>query len=1150
MCGADLPPDVGFCASCGAPAHPAGPTVEHRLVTALYVDLVGSTGLAETLDAEDLTTLVRAVQDTVQREVEARGGSVGAFVGDGVLGVFGLPVAHDDDPERALGAAVAVLDRVGELRDTLGVRFGVELSARVGVNTGDLLAPAGSDPDLGTLAGDVLNVAARLQEMAEPGTIIAAERSARSAPRFRFEDRGLADVRGRARPVHVFGVVGGSGAATSRLTAPLHGRLDESRRLREAYLTTVAEGRPRSLVVVGTAGVGKSRIVREFTDWASASDNSLTTLSGRCLPYGQDVTYRPLSEVIAELTGVTPTTAASTAADIIGDTLARHVTTADLSAAIEAVLRMIGLDALEGSSPLSPRRVREVLRSTWRSLLSGLAEDGPVVLVIEDIHWAGDALLELLGHVVARGDGPLLVVATARPEIADRHLKGVRPGATTTITLGPLPPPQASRLAAHLLAATGLPVANAEHITGRADGNPFFIEELVREMSLRRDDDGHETMDELPATIQGVVSARIDLLDPPDRRVLQAGSIVGRIFWPSAVEAITGLTGTALDETLDRLEALQLVRVDLRSTMPDEPEYIFQHVLIREAAYGRLSRPDLAAMHSAAATWFEARATDRPDAVEQLAFHTYRAHEAAVAAADFSGNEVDRLRHLAVARLIGSTIRSRERAAFGRSRQIAETALGIAQGPAERALIHEQLGLTHLARYDGDAAWTALREAVLLHLQATEPDHDAIARTAASAVETPMRWQGTMHQLPPMEDVLETIQIGIQHAGSDDSESLASLLIGLAFAPTTPGPQGALARSVFSIDEGRAAGERAREMAGRLGLRHLESAALDVLQHHALWSGRIQEASAITGERLEIVDAIDDPSEVGDTYAMAASLSFDLGDYELARDRALHGYGRTIDEAPNVALHTLSWAAVARVQTGEWEAVTGALAEAGRLLDPTRKTSPPIYAAPIYAAAALVAEFQGRSTEADHLLAILNDVWASSDWARRGGHPHARWVRHTGPIYIRRGDFDTAGLLIASDDAQRIGREGDRLAVTCDLVAAAEAWSDADGVIQEARAAASAYGLAAVQAHADRLEGRASAATGDAKGGLALLTAAHERFDSLGDRWEAARTALDIEELGVDVGLDAITGFFTGLGAIAETERARRLIDRRPQVAQ
>jgi class 3 adenylate cyclase len=1125
---------------------PIAAAVEHRLVTALYVDLVGSTGLAEALDAENLASVVGAVHDAVSSEVSERGGAVGAFVGDGVLGVFGLPSAHDDDAERALRAAVAILERVDELNLSLGTRLGVDIEARAGVNTGDLLAPAGEDPNLGTLAGDVLNVAARLQEAARPGTAVASERTARSAVRFRFDDLGLLDIRGRARSIHGFEVVGESDVPLQAVRAPMHGRTGEQRNLQEIYNRVVAEGRPHLVTVVGDAGVGKSRLVREFVDWAALADQALTTMSGRCLPYGEDITFRPLAEVLTDLTGVTSTSDPSEAEEGIRGLVAKHIPAEDTDDAVDALLRMIGLEPRTGQVPPTPRRVRELLRTTWRWLLSGLAADGPVILLVEDIHWGGEALLDVLEHLVNRTEGPLLVVAPARPELFDHHSEwGQRPNAMTTLTLEPLGETEATRLTAHLLADAGLPVAAADRITGTADGNPFFIEELVREMRLRTEDHAHETAEyELPATIQGVVSARIDLLRGGDRRVLQAASVIGRIFWPSAIETITGIGGDDLHQALDHLEALQLVRVNLRSASPDETEYIFQHILIREAAYGRLSRPNLAQMHSAVADWLEIRAEDRPEAAERLAFHTYRAHEAATATSDYPPTEASRLRALAVDRLLDAAVRARGRAAFGRSRELAEAAMATAEGPLETGRAQEQLGLTYLREYDGDAAWTSLRSAVDLHLRSPEPDRVAIARIAASAVETPMRWQGTMRNLPPMEEVLKYINIGIEHAGSGDSESLASLLIGLAFAPITPGPQGATAREVLGVDEARDAGHRAREMAKRLGLPHVESAALDVLQDHALWGGRIQEAAEITADRLHIVDAVSDPWEVGDTYAMAAWLSFDLGHYTLARDRALHGYKRTIDDAPSVALHTLTWATQARVQTGEWGKVAGALSKAQDLLDPERHSRPPIYASALYAAAALVAEFRGKTAEADRLLAILTDVWSSSDWASRGGHPHARWTRHTGPIYIRRGDFETAARLVESDDAQRIGREADLLSVKCELVAARRAWDEADTTVAEARAAAAAYGLDAVHAHADRLEGRASVASLDPKGGLALLAAARERFDSLGDHWEAGRTALDIAAADGPVDLDPLNRFFTDLGAIDEIDLLRRLGDR------
>lgn len=1135
-CGDELRPGSDFCVSCGTPVR-ALTAHEHRLVTAIYVDLVGSTGLAEELDPENLARVIGSLHDSVQAEVAERDGVVGAFVGDGVLGVFGLPIAHEDDPDRAIGASRAILARVRELDETLGARLGVGIQARVGINTGELLAPVGADADLGTLAGDVLNVAARLQEAAERGTIVVAERTARSARRYRFDDLGLIDVRGRARPIHAYAVAAETEATSLAIGAPLFGRTSQRAALRDLYRRVVAEGRPHLAIVTGPAGVGKSRLVREFVDWASLTDQSLTTLSGRCLPYGEDITYRPLAELLTGLTGVTTTTDPSDAAARVTDVLVRHLPEDDVAAATDALLRMIGLDPPGDAPAPSPGRVRELLRATWRTLLSGIAADGPVLLLIEDLHWAGDSLLDVVDHVVRRGEGPLLVVSPARPEIVDREWDV--PSGTTTIRIEPLELDDATALTTRLLEDVGLPLSTVERITERADGNPFFIEELVREAVLRRGDRGHDHRDELPATIHGVVSARIDLLRGRERRVLQAASVIGRIFWPSAVAHVTGLDDESLTASLAHLESLQLVRVNLGSG--EEAEYIFQHVLIREAAYGRLSRPDLARIHGSVAEWLEHRASERPEAAERLAYHTFRAYQAAVGTNDYPAAEEERLRALAVDRLVRSAERARGRAAFGRAREIAESAMSIASGPLETARAREQLGLTQLAEYDGDAAWESLRTAVDLQLAVPEPDSAEIARLAAAAIETPLRWQGTIRQLPPMQDVIRYLQIGLAHAGSDDSEALAKLLTAVSFAPIASGLQGAAARTVISVDEARDAGLRAREMARRLALPHAESAALDALQSHALWGGRIQEAAGIATQRLEIVDAVSDPWEVGDTHAMAAWLSFDLGHYETARDLALGGYARTIDQAPSVALHTLVWASLARVQTGEWNAVRAALSTAHDLLDPERHDHPPFYAAPLYAAAAFVAEHRGYTTEADRLMAILTAV--SEDVRGTAAHPHAPWCRHLGPIHIRRGDVETAWRLVESDDAERITREADRHTVMCDLVAVTGAWDDADRVVEETRRTASAYGLDALHAHADRLEGRMSIALGETRGGIALLDIAINRFVSLGDHWEANLTLLDVGEAGGRMDAEGAVAFFKRLKAIDPLARATALAD-------
>ncbi|MBI5157597.1 MAG: AAA family ATPase [Acidimicrobiia bacterium] len=1138
-CGAALQPGTGFCGECGTPVGGAAARpIEHRLVTALYVDLVGSTALAERLDPENLAAVIGALHSAVRLEVERREGSVGAFIGDGVLGVFGLPSAHEDDPERALRAAQAILRRFEVVNRDIGSRLDVTIAARIGVNTGDLLAPTAGGLDLGTLAGDVLNVAARLQEVASPNQVVVSERTARSAPSFRFDDLGVVDVRGRARPLHVFRLAGVGERRSLIVRGPFLGREDAFGSLRSAFHKVVAEGRPAHIVVVGDPGVGKSRLVREFVDWASGVDASLTVLTGRCLPYGEDVVYRPLAEILTELTGITPTTDATTARTRMEQVLPPG-SGDDHTATIDALLGMIGLGV--GPTP-TPRRTRELLREAWRMLLSRLTDDGPVLVVVEDVHWAGDALFDVIDHAVRRVEGPLLLMTPARPEVFDRRPAWRAEGSRTrAVVVTPLDPDQAKRLAGRLLADARLPIEESAAVAGRADGNPFFMEELVRQLSLRRTDSGHDDHPELPATIQGVISARIDLLRPRERRVLQAASIMGRIFWPSAVAELTGLGDDEIETALGRLESLHMVRRNLRSSLQGEAEYLFQHSLISETAYGRLARADLARMHGALASWLERRQpTELREGAERLAYHTAKAHAAAEAIEGFADDEVARLRRLAVDRLLAAAMHARERAAFGRAIEIARDALAIAAGPAEAWRAHEQLGLTYMAEYDGDAAWAELSTAVDQHLKSGMVDPAVVARLAAAAVAAPLRWTGTMHLLPDFTDLMRILRIGLDHAGTADSEALASLLTAISFLPFS-----AFARDGdpgVTRDEARSAGLRAREMAKRLDLPHAESAALDALMSHALNTGQIQQAAAIVDERLELAEAVSDPWEVGDTYAMAAWLSYDLGEYALARDRARKGFARTVDDAPGVALHTLSWAAVAGVQLGEWDDVAAALKTAHGLLDAERQARPPIYAAPLYAAAAMVAEYRDRSAEADRLLAILAETWAHSDLMNVTAHPHAPWCKQTGPIYLRRGQLDVVEQLTAPGDSTRIGHHGDRLGLLCELIAAQSAWDRVDGVVAETRITGQAYGMQALAAHADRLEGRASLAAGDVRGGRTLLAAAQERFTALGDQWEAARTTLDLARAGGDPGLAAVAAWFTGLGAVDEADVAQRLL--------
>ena len=919
---------------------------------------------------------------------------------------------------------------------------------------------------------------------------------------------------------------------------PFLGRENAIAEMRATFNKVVAEGRPAHLLVLGDPGVGKSRLVREFVDWAPGVDHSLTVLTGRCLPYGQDVVYRPLAEILTDLSGITATTEPDEARHLVEQVLPAEGME-DRDAAVDALLGMVGRGS---SAALSPRRTRELLREAWRHLLSVLADDGPVLLVIEDVHWAGDALFDVLDHVVRRVEGPLLLVTPSRPEVFDRrpawHAEGSR---TKLVTVTPLDADQGRRLAGRLLAEARLPVTDSAAVAARADGNPFFMEELVRQMAVRRTDTDHDDTGELPVTIQGVVAARIDLLRPRERRVLQAASVMGRIFWPTAVAHLTGLEPAEVDVALRRLESLQMVRRNLRSSLEGEPEYLFQHSLISETAYGRLARVDLAAMHGSLAEWLDRRdPSERREGAERIAYHTARAHAAAEATGGFTDDEVDRLRRLAVDRLLAAARMARQGGAFGRSVEMATQVLEIAAGPAEAWRAHEQLGLTHMAEYDGNAAWDSLVTAIDVHLKSGAVDGPTVARLAAAAVASPLRWTGAMRQLPDLAEVMRVLQLGLEYAGKDDSEPLASLLTAIAVLPVSPyARDGAVG---MERDDAHASGLKAREMARRLGLPHAELAALDALMSHALATGRIQQAAEIVEERMELAEAVSDAWEVGDTYAMAAWLSFDLGDYEVARDRAARGFARTSDDAPGVALHTLSWGAVSRVHTAQWDDVVAALRTAHDLLAADRRSRPPLYAAPLYAAAAMVAEFRGKTVEADRLLAILTETWANSDLAQVTTHPHATWCNHTGPIYLRRGQFDVIPELIAPTTSRRIGHEADRLALRCEWIAQRAAWDESDAAVADTRATANAYGMKALHAHADRLEGRTSLASGDKIGARALLAAARDRFLALGDRWEAARTTLDLAAAGGEADLAEALETFTAIGAVDEIAVTQRLL--------
>jgi len=633
-CREDNPEVARFCLACAAPLVAAEPAREERkVVTVLFADLVGSTARAEALDPEDVRAILAPFYARLRSELERFGGTVEKFIGDAVMAVFGAPVAHEDDPERAVRAALAIRDWALE-EDSIQVR--------IAVHTGEALVSLGARPaeGEGMVAGDVVNTAARLQSSAPVNGILVGVQTYRATERMiEYREHEPVQAKGKAEPIRVWEAVQARsrfGVDVRQIEATrLVGRERERTVLTEALARAQEESSPQLVTLVGVPGIGKSRLIWELFRHIEDGSELVTWRQGRSLPYGEGVAVWALGEIVKAQAGVLDTDSELDAAAKLAQAVRSLIGEEADAVWIERHLRP--LVGLESESDIAADRGEAF--AAWRRFLEALAEQRPLVLVFEDLHWADDSLLDFVDHLVEWAAGvPLLVVATARPELlARRPAWGGGKSNTVTLSLSPLSREETARLVHALLDRAVLDAGMQQTLLDRADGNPLYAEEFARLVVAGRQPA------ELPETVQGMVAARLDLLSAEEKRLLQDASVVGKVFWLGTLATMSGLERWALEQHLHTLERQEFVRRERTPSVAGETEYAFRHILVRDVAYGQIPRADRAEKHCRAAEWIES--LGRPDDhAEMLAHHYQSALELAAATGADTARFVDRAR--------------------------------------------------------------------------------------------------------------------------------------------------------------------------------------------------------------------------------------------------------------------------------------------------------------------------------------------------------------------------------------------------------------------------------------------------------------------------------------------------------------------------
>ena len=880
---------------------------ERRLVTVLFADVVGSTALGESLDPEDLRRLLARFYEIARRVVEGHAGTLEKFIGDAAMAIFGLPQAHDDDARRAIDAALELAELVRE-EPSLGER----LPIRIGINTGEVVASRERDRGDFIVTGDAVNVAARLQQAADPWEILASARTASaSAGAYEFGTPRELDLKGKGAPVSGLPVTGRS--ATRAPRTPLVGRDADLAQLELVARRAFSERRPYLVSLIAPAGTGKSRLVEEFFNRLDSVTADALVAVAQCLPYGQALTYWPMRALLLHLLGSTDDggTPDELREEIRGWLQRRGADGASETAdVLAATIGASGTEVLD----------RAALFGAWREALELAAAERPLVLLIEDLHWSSDSLLDLIEFILQpRADAPMLMLALTRPELLERRPTwGGGRRNHISLALEPLDSSSIEQLVQNILdgpAPELVPI-----VAQRSEGNPFYAGEIVRSLvergvDLRDPDAVGAAAAGLPDTVQATVLARLDALDPTARRVVQLGAIFGRSFTVAGVAALGNEPESEVAAAVERLIDRDLLRPGGRG------ELNFRHILIRDVAFGTLPRAERAGHHAAAGQWLEEGAAGREDELAELIAYHYR--EAAILQ-----QALDEPRPEARADAVRWLRRAAEVA--GGARGVIE-AVGHLRGaitlapPAEQAEMYRRIGEFEGA---GDQSLAAYAAAMRIGESEGMPD-DFLLDCLAHQLMVACRWFASVARQPSLEEMEGLIARGRDWFPAASPRSRAWFMIALGFMPFWLRNAGVRQPTDEDVDESRRNVADGLAIAEELDDPTLISAALDGMtsELQTTDTAKARDVSlrrVAIGARLPVHERLD-------ALNMVAWMSAHLGDLPEVI-KAATSATELVQPGQNISfsLGAPVWIAYAQGLIGDWPGLSSAVEELRR----------------------------------------------------------------------------------------------------------------------------------------------------------------------------------------------------------------------------